>query len=129
MDHRSTVCDASGERLELPPGLGRADLQRRRSAAQPDQPVLHAAAAGRAGIEGAGPDRLLVRAIAGAHTTGAGAAVGTRNDAGVYAASDAIGKRLQRGSARPETALFSYKTRSVVPPNPTASPDSLNQPP
>ena len=46
VDHRSAVRDAGGERAESAPGLGGAGLQRGRSAAEPDQSVLDAAAAG-----------------------------------------------------------------------------------
>ena len=46
VDHRSAVCTASGHRASREPGMGGADLQRIRSAAQHDQPILHAAAAG-----------------------------------------------------------------------------------
>src|SRR3546814_3390639 len=46
-----------------------------RSAAQPGQSVLDAAAAGRARVEGARHRRLHLRAAAGAHPAGAGVAV------------------------------------------------------
>jgi hypothetical protein len=45
---------------------------------------------GRAGPEGARPDRLLVRTAAGACAAGAGAAVGAGYDLAVRAARDAV---------------------------------------
>lgn len=80
----------------IPPRLGGADLQRRRGAAEPDQPVLHAAVARRAGAEGARPDRLLVRPVAGAHPAGAGAALGPGQHPGVHPAGDAVAHRTPR---------------------------------
>ena len=60
------------------------------SAGSPDQPVLHAAAAGRTGFEGPGLDRLLVRAIAGAHTAGVVPAVDSGLDPGVHTADASV---------------------------------------
>src|SRR5690606_26166834 len=50
VDRRGAVRDAGGQRPAVPPGLGGAGLQRRRGAAEPDQPVLDAAAAGVLGL-------------------------------------------------------------------------------
>ena len=77
------VMQAANE-LQATPGLGRADLQRRRSPAEPDQSVLDAAAAGRAGAEGARHRRFHLHAVAGAHPVGAGPAVAAGFDACVY---------------------------------------------
>ena len=93
VDHRGAVRDAGGQRAAIPPRLGGADLQRRRGAAEPDQPVLHAAVARRAGAEGARPDRLLVRPVAGAHPAGAGAALGPGQHPGVHPTGDAVAHR------------------------------------
>ena len=70
--------------------LGGADLQRRRGAAEPDQPVLYAAAAGGVGVEGAGSDRVFVCAIAGAYAVGVVSTVGVGDDVEVFAAGDAL---------------------------------------
>src|SRR5471032_2831178 len=107
MDHRSAVRDASGHRPEIPPGLGGADLQRRRSTAEPDQPVLHAAAVGGAWIEGAGSDRLFIRAVAGAHAASAVPVVGVGDDAGLYGAGDALNERIAPAVWQVQSGLIS----------------------
>src|SRR5690606_2293382 len=61
-----------------------------RGAAEPDQPVLDAAAAGRARPARARHRRLHLPAAAGARPAGAGAAVASGVDAGVRAAGDAV---------------------------------------
>ena len=66
------------------------DLQRGRGAAEFDQPVLYAAVAGRVGAEGAGFDRVFVRAVAGTRAVGVVPAVGVGGDVEVFAAGDAL---------------------------------------
>src|SRR3546814_5759551 len=84
-DWSSDVCSS-----DLPPGLGGAGLQRRGVAAQPDQSVLDAAAAGRARPARARQRRFQLPAAAGAYPAGSGVAVGAGVDAHACAAGDAL---------------------------------------
>ncbi len=60
------------------PRLDGPDLQRRRGPAQPGQPVLHAAAAGRPGAAGPRPDRVHLPAVHLPPAGGAAAALAAR---------------------------------------------------
>ncbi|KAG1548498.1 hypothetical protein G6F50_013442 [Rhizopus delemar] len=101
VDHRGAVRDAGRQRTEGAPGLGGTGLQRGRSAAEPDQSVLDAAAAGRPRPESTRHRRLHLHPAAGAHPAGAGPAVAAGHDPGVCAAGDALNPArvsLQQGT-------------------------------
>jgi short-chain fatty acids transporter len=89
VDHRGALRDAGGERPEGAPRLGGAGLQHGRSAAEPHQPLLDAAAARRAGLASARHRRLHLPAAYRPPPDRAVPAVAARGHADVYAAGRA----------------------------------------
>ena len=80
MAGRSPVCHAVSHGRPDEPGLDGSDLQRGRSAAEPDQSVLHVALARGARAQGARSCRIHVPAVRLSLARGSGAGVVARND-------------------------------------------------